>query len=175
MYKNNIKEAMTLLSKNPSTIFVGYGLGEGTSKGGGMLSDVPSGSIIETPVAENLMASMAIGLSLQGYTPIVIIERMDFIMNCMDAIVNHLDKTELISKGEFNPKVIFRCIVGGKTKPFFTGKTHTSDYSYGIGSMVSFPVIRLQSPSHIIPVYQQAMASTKSSIIVEYKDLYDCY
>lgn len=172
MYKDNIKTAMENLANNDKTLFVGYGLKYG-SKGAGFLKNIKESQLIETPVAENLMLSMGIGLSLNGYIPVVIFERFDFIMNAMDALVNHLDKLEKISRGEFNPKVIIRCIVGGKNKPFFTGITHTQDFSEALRAMIDIPVIQLKNKESILGVYDNAMKSNKSSIIVEYKDLYE--
>jgi pyruvate/2-oxoglutarate/acetoin dehydrogenase E1 component len=172
MYKTEIKSSMEYLSNDPNCLFIGYGLKYG-SKGGGHLKDVDSSKIIETPVAENLMLSMAIGLSLEGFLPVVIYERFDFIMNAMDALVNHLDKISLISKNEFNPKVIIRCIVGSKTVPFFTGVTHTQDFSDSIQQMIDIPVYKLLESDKIDSIYKKCYYSKKSSIIVEYKDLYE--
>lgn len=172
-YKLELKNSMNLLASNENVVFIGYGLGESTNKGGGFLSDIPESKIIETPVAENLMLAMAIGMSLEGYIPVVIYERFDFIMNAMDALVNHLDKIKLISCNEYNPKVIIRCIVGGRQKPFFSGPTHTQDFTEAIQKMVSIPVIKLKSSKEILSTYTTALESDISTIIVEEKDLYD--
>ena len=42
----------------------------------------------------------------------------------MNQLVNHLDKIEIISKGNFKPKVIVRVLVGSK-KPLDAGLQHT--------------------------------------------------
>ena len=81
-YQDAIKEAMETLAKNDKVIFLGYN----TRCGGrcnGSLKNVPDAQIIETPLAENLMMGMAIGLSLEGYIPVVYFERFDFIFNAM--------------------------------------------------------------------------------------------
>ena len=93
MYKDKIRIEIEKLSQREDIVFIGYGLKFG-SRGAGFLKNIPDDKIIETPVAENLMLSMAIGLSLEGKLPVVIYERMDFILNAMDALVNHLDKIE---------------------------------------------------------------------------------
>jgi pyruvate/2-oxoglutarate/acetoin dehydrogenase E1 component len=126
------------------------------------------------PVAENLMAGFGVGLSLKGYRPIVFIERMDFLLNALDAIVNHLDKIQRMSSGEFAPSMIIRCIVGNMNKPLFTGITHTQDFSEALRSMVTFPVVQLKKAEEIIPAYRQAAINLNngiSTILVEYKDL----
>ncbi len=171
-YKDILIEANTKLGKNKNIIFIGYGLKKGRALG--TLKNIDESKIIETPVAENLMVGLAIGLSLKEYCPVVFIERMDFILNAMDALINHLDKMKDISKGEFNPAVIIRCVVGNYKKPLYTGITHTQDFSKEIKRLVSFPVIRLKAAEDILKAYIKAERLQKngiSSILIEYKDL----
>jgi len=170
-YKEAIKHSMDFLAEDPKSVFIGYGVKTGT-KGGGFFSDIPEDQLIETPIAEGLMLSMAMGLSLEGFKPIVFYERFDFIMNAMDALVNHLDKMSIISKGEYAPKVIIRCVVGGKATPFFTGVTHTRDHTEALRKMVGFPVLKPSTKEEVVEAYKQAYESPLSHIIVEEKDWY---
>jgi pyruvate/2-oxoglutarate/acetoin dehydrogenase E1 component len=123
------------------------------------------------PVAENLLLGSAIGMALTGLKPVVFIERMDFLMNCMDALVNHLDKINEISLGEFNPKVIIRCIVGNKKKPLYTGATHTQDFSAALKEMLQWIAVYEVKEDYVESSYQIATRRSGSSILVEYKDL----
>lgn len=171
-YKEALIQSNSKLAQNNLTRFIGYGLQKGRALG--TLKDVSANLIVEMPVAENLMVGFATGLALKGYRPVVFIERMDFILNALDAIVNHLDKIKKMSQGEFCPAVIIRCIVGNKNKPLYTGITHTQDFSEALRHMVSFPVIQLFSPEDIILGYEQAEMNINngiSTILVEYKDL----
>ena len=144
-YKFNIASAMQDIAKDPSSLFIGYGLYPNGANG--TLRNIPKDKFIEMPVAENLMTGIAIGQSLMGRKPIVYFERFDFILNALDQIVNHLDKTELISNGEFKPAVLMRAFIGGTTKPLFTGPTHTQDFTESLKSMIDIPVIRLSEES----------------------------
>ena len=172
-YKNAIINSMDFLGKDPSIIFVGYNIKK-ESAANDTLKNIDSNKLFETPVAENLMLSMAIGLSIENYIPVVFFERFDFILNAMDALVNHLDKIKIISQGEYNPKVIIRIVVGGRKKPFFTGLTHIQDFTENIKSFVSFPVYKLPlSYTGICDIYKNALISNESTIIIEEKDLYD--
>ena len=168
-YKDALIRNNTYLASDPKTRFIGYGLSKGRAMG--TLKNVKDEQIIEMPVAENLMLGMAIGLSLTGLKPVVFIERMDFLMNCMDALVNHLDKIHEISQGQFMPKVIIRCIVGNKTKPLYTGATHTQDFTEGLQQMISIPVVQLKNVADIDYSYEKADKANYSTILVEYKDL----
>ena len=168
-YKDALIRANTYLAADPKTRFIGYGLLKGRALG--TLVNVPAAQIIEMPVAENLMMDMAIGMALVGCKPVVFLERMDFLMNCMDALVNHLDKISTISQGEFNPKVIIRCIVGNKNKPLYTGLTHIQDFTEGLQAMVTMPVVQLKTVADINYSYEKADKALYSTVLVEYKDL----
>lgn len=171
-YKESLTAAMTALAEDPARRFVGYGLRRGRAMG--TLSSVPDAQIIETPVAENLMVGIAIGLSLRGLKPVVYFERADFLLNAMDAIVNHLAPARELSRGEFNPAVILRIVVGNKTKPLFTGPVHTQDFSVPLGQMVDFPVRVLEQGDWIEGEYATAdvrQAEGISTALFEYKDL----
>jgi hypothetical protein len=175
-YKFNLTAAMTALACDPLTRFVGYGLRRGRAMG--TLASVPENQIIETPVAENLMTGVAIGLALTGLKPVVYFERADFLLNALDAIVNHLAPAARLSRGEFRPAVILRITVGNKQKPLFTGPVHTQDFHAALRQMLpsDFDVfdLREDQTENIAWIYQRAadrQADGFSSAFFEYKDL----
>lgn len=173
-YREALRESMTMLGRDPLTRIVGYGLTIGHEKGS--FAGVPIEQMIEFTVAEGLMMSAAIGLALTGLKPVVFIERADFLYNAMDAICNHLDKCREISKGEFNPCVIIRVVIGNKRKPLFTGPTHTFDPSDAMENLVRFPVYGpLRTAEEVMAAYERAKKDqdngTCSSILFEMKDL----
>lgn len=170
-YKEALKRSMSMLAQDPLTRFCGYGLKIG--RAAGSMEDVTESQICEFTVAEGLMTSAAIGLSLTGLKPVIYYERFDFVLNALDAIVNHLDAAEIISKGEFRPTCILRIVVGNTQKPLHTGHTHTRDHSEALKRMVRFPVWRVKTPEEVLTAYEMAAKnlSIHSTAIVEYKDL----
>jgi pyruvate/2-oxoglutarate/acetoin dehydrogenase E1 component len=171
-YRDSLTNAMTALARDPAVCFVGYGVRYG--KAMGTLAHVPEAQLIETPCAENLMTGVAIGLALAGRKPVVFVERMDFLLNAADAIVNHLDKLALMSRGLFKPAVIVRVVVGNRKKPLFTGETHCQNFSDAFASMLEMPVCELQTADCIEPIFAEAHAAMErgeSTMTVEYKDL----
>jgi pyruvate dehydrogenase E1 component beta subunit len=171
-YKEALKNSMNLLATDKDCRFVGYNVRYG-SKANGTLKEVEVDKLIETPVAENLMAGIAIGMSIEGLKPVVYFERFDFILNALDSIVNHLDKIETISNAEYKPKVIIRVNIGGTKNPLFTGITHTQDFTDVLFKMVSFPVIKLLSVADVIKYYTVAANWKTSMILVEERDRYE--
>ena len=59
-------------------------------------------------------------MSFEGFIPVIYFERHDFMLVAADAIVNHMDKIERISHGEYKVPVIIRA-VAADAGPF----THT--------------------------------------------------
>lgn len=174
-YKDALRDAMTELGKASETIVVGYNTSKVGGHGGGSFSGFTEERIFECPLAENCMMGVAIGLSLDGLIPIVWLERMDFVLLALDAIVNHLDKIAQLSEGLHKPACIIRCVVGNSKTPLFTGVTHTTNYSKAMRKMVSFPVIQLNDAESIKRTYEYALIDARegiSTMIVEMKDLY---
>lgn len=172
-YKQALTDSMTDLAKDPKVCFIGYGVKYG-GMAAGTLKGVNPEQLIETPVAENLMVGLAIGLALKGRRPIVYIERFDFILNALDAIVNHLGKIAPLSQWQFNPAVIIRVVAGNKRKPLFTGITHTQDFTEAMRHMVDFPITKLETPFEVEDGYRQAqhrLGAGISTLLVEMKDL----
>jgi pyruvate dehydrogenase E1 component beta subunit len=132
---------------------------------------VPENKIYEMPVAEDLMTGIATGMALEGYLPVLIFERQDFMLIASDQIINHLSKINELSNGEFNPKVIIRAIVG-HNKPFDPGPQHLQDFTDFFKRHCSFPVIACLDIDQIKKTYKDALERDQSTMIVEYKELY---
>ncbi len=170
-YRQALAQSMTMLGQDPLTRVVGYGLTVGHEKSS--FAGVPLSSIVETTVAENLMTGIGIGLALTGHKPVIFYERFDFVLNALDAIVNHLDAAETISKGEFRPTCILRIVVGNTQNPLFTGHTHTRNHAEALKRMVRFPVWQVRSPAEVMTAYEESYKNLKnhSTAIVEFKDI----
>lgn len=171
-YKEALRQAMILLSNDKDCRFIGYGVKHG-ARGNGSLVGVEDNKLIETTVSENLIVGMAIGMSIEGLKPIVYIPRFDFVIDALDSIVNHLDKIDKLSKGEFTPKVIIRTVIGGTKTPLYTGLTHVQDLTEAVSKMVSFPVIKLSSVNDIIKYFNIASKWQTSMLLIEEKDRYE--
>lgn len=172
-YIDAIRLGMEELGKQPNTIFLGYNVGCG-SKASGTLKNINEQQLFETPLAENLMMSLGIGMSFEGYYPVVYFERFDFVLNAIDSIVNHLNKASTLSNGTFDPKCLIRVAVGRRDKPFFSGLTHTQDYTLAIKHLVNFAVVNFDTSctaQDIITYYSKIHNNTVMTI--EYMDLYD--
>ena len=162
-----LNQAMLLLASQPKAIFVGQGVASDGVATYDDLDGVPMDQRIEFPVAEELQVGFGIGLSLQGFLPILVFPRCDFLLRAMDQIVNHLDKLERMSRGQFKPKVIIRTRVGGKT-PLDAGPQHTQDLTLALRDMLQDTMVsKISKESDIMATYEQAIARNYSTIVVE--------
>jgi hypothetical protein len=167
-YKESVTKAMTEMG-DEGFIFIGYSLVPGDAMG--TLKNVSNDQKIETPVAENLMVGLAIGMSFEGFKPVVYFERHDFMLVAADAIGNHVDKIERISHGEFKVPVVLKTVVddGGL---FYSGPTHSQDFTETFKAMVNFPVLTADTPEKALDVYRYAKDSDSPVMVVEYKSLH---
>jgi pyruvate/2-oxoglutarate/acetoin dehydrogenase E1 component len=136
-YKDAMNLSMEDLGKE-GCVFIGYNTYYGNCMG--TTKSVPDEQKLETPVAENLMAGLAIGMSFEDFKPVLYFERHDFMLVAADAIGNHIDKIERISHGEYKVPVIIRAVTAD-AGPFYSGPTHSQDFTKVFQELVSFPVI----------------------------------
>lgn len=171
-YKDAMPLAMEELAQNNKTVFFGYNVGEGKGDIMGSVKNVKSEQKIEMPVAENCIAGMALGASLEGFRPVVYFERHDFMTVGMDAIINHLDKIERLSHGQYKVPVIIRA-VSFDSSPFYSGPTHSQDFTEGLKALCqSIPVLEPKTGEEALSMYREAGKANHPTIIIDRKSLY---
>lgn len=128
------------------------------------LEGVPMDKRIEMPVAEEFQMGYCIGQSLTGILPVCIYPRMDFMLLCVNQLVNHLDKLTIYG---WKPKVIIRTVVG-KKKPLDAGPQHTQNYTEAFQKMLhNIQVFEARVPDEVHFAYEHALRSKTSTLIVE--------
>ena len=173
-YAKELSKAMELLSKDQRTILIGqnvkYG---GTSMFWTFENTWPEDRRIETPVVEDIQMGMSIGMALEGMIPITVYPRMDFLVLALNQLVNHLDKMDQMSDGQFKPKVIIRTAIGSN-EPLMPGPQHMQDHTEASKKMVRYiKVVKLTKADQIVPAYKEALESDGSTMLVEIPDLYN--
>ena len=165
--KEELKKAMEWLDEQPDAIFVGQNIVYPENQMYRNLIDIPDDKKFEMPVAEEMQMGVSIGLALEGYIPVSIYPRFDFLILATNQIVNHLDKLRYLYRDNDSAKVIIRTAVGG-TKPLDAGPQHTKNHTEAFRLMCpSINVVEITKPEEILPTYQEAYSATDSYIIVE--------
>lgn len=163
---------MELLGQHPKTIFIGQAIAYKGTALTHQVKNFPKEKLLELPVAEEFQAGVALGLALEGYIPVSMYPRMNFIILAMNQIVNHLDKWEAMSMGQSRPKVIMKAVVGSQY-PLDPGHQHKANYAESFRSAcTNIDVVELLYPEQIVPAYERALQSERSTLIIEHGDLY---
>ena len=163
---------MKLLGDN-KYYFIGQNMQAGGTSMYWTVNELPSELRIELPVFEDIQAGISTGMSLEGLNVCCVYPRWDFMLLALNQIVTHLDKVKEMSNGQFKPKVIIRVAVGS-SKPLMPGPQHSNDYTEALKLMVkNIDIIELKNAEDIYPAYERAMKSDKSTVLVEYPDIYN--
>ena len=140
--KEAIQNEFEKLAQNPKVVF----LGENIINSGriyGTLDKVSTKSCIEMPVAENLIAGCGVGLAIAGYIPVVVFQRMDFMLIAADAIINHA--CLMPKMAEIKLPILYITFKATLKDSFYAGLQHTKDLSH-----VFSPYMRVwQYPEHM--------------------------
>jgi len=171
-YKDELIRSMKWLGEKDNTLFLGQATAFSGHAISGTLTEVPKDKLIELPVIEEVQMGMCAGLSLEGYVPISIYPRFNFMMLAINQLVNHIDKMKEMSKGMLIPKVIVRVAVGA-SKPIDGGAQHTQDFTESIKSMLTdTELIELKEPEDVFDSFVYAYNRNGSTVIVEWGDYY---
>ena len=172
-YKDEIIRSMEWLSEKDDTIFMGQSVLYSGNAIYNTLKTLPEEKRIELPVFEEIQMGMSTGMALEGLVPISCFPRFDFLMRCMDALVNHLDKMQVMTEEIFKPKVIMRTSIGS-TNPLNGGVQHTNNYTEPFKQILTeVDVVLLNEPEQIFSTFESAYEREGSSLIIEWGDYYN--
>lgn len=171
-YHDELRKAMVMLSERPNSVFLGQGVSVPGTSMHSTLSDVPQEKRLEMPVAEELQMGMAIGMALQGYLPICIFPRWNFLLRAADQLINHLDRIPIYSGRQYEPVVLIRTAVPSK-EPFNPQAQHDDDFTGAFQLMCRTVIIDvIQEARDVMPAYLGALNRTRPTILVEFTDRY---
>lgn len=171
-YNDELKRTMEWLGAQDRTLFLGQAVCYAGTGCYDSLTTVPDHKKMEFPVAENFQIGTSIGLAMNGYVPINVVPRWNFLICATDQIVNHLDKIPLMSDWTNTPKVIIRVAVGSEM-PVDPQDQHKGNFSQAFRLMCkTIDIVELHHPDVIMPSYKRAYERTdgRSTILVEFPD-----
>jgi len=163
MPKVNLLEAITLahaweLAHDPSVVVFGEDVG---ANGGvfrataGLQEKFGAARVFNTPLAENMIAGLCVGMASQGLKPIAEIQFMGFIYPAVDQIVNHLSRLRNRTRGRLTCPVVIRTPHGGGTR----SPEHHSEAMEAMFAHV--PGIRVVCPSSPARAYGLLLAAIR--------------
>jgi pyruvate/2-oxoglutarate/acetoin dehydrogenase E1 component len=164
---------MEWLGEQNDTIFIGQAVEYAGTGMTNTLKDVSPEKLMEMPVNEDMQMGITNGLAMNGYVPVSIYPRWNFLLLGVNQLINHLDKLPMIS--DYKTKAIIRTAIGSE-RPLHPQWQHVGDYTEAFEKMLTnVEVIRLDEPEQIFEAYQKAYNRTdgKSTILVEWGDYYN--
>ena len=132
------------LEHDPSVVVLGEDVGR---SGGvfratsGLMERFGADRVQDTPLAENMIAGMCVGMAAQGMKPVAEIQFMGFLYPALDQIVNHMSRLRHRTRGRLTCPVVIRMPHGG-------GIHAPEHHSEAVESMIAHvPGIRVVCPS----------------------------
>jgi len=163
MPKVTLLEAINLaqaweLDHDPSVVVLGEDVGH---NGGvfrataGLQQRFGDARVFDTPLAENMIAGLCVGMAAQGMRPVAEIQFMGFIYPAVDQIVNHMSRLRNRTRGRLTCPVVIRTPHGGGTRS-------PEHHSEAVESMFAhIPGMRVVCPSSPARAYGLLLAAIR--------------
>ena len=135
----------------------------------GLLDEFGGERVVDTPLAEDAIVGMAIGMALYGLQPVVEIQFLDFIYPAFNEIVSELAKFRYRSGGQYQAHVVIRAPYGGGVKGGHYHSQSTEAYFIHTPGLV---VLTPSTPYDTKGLLLSAMRSPDPVIFLEPKRIY---
>jgi 2-oxoisovalerate dehydrogenase E1 component beta subunit len=112
--------------------------------------------VIDTPLAESMLAGLAVGMSSQGLKPVVEFQFMGFSYPALDQIINHVTRMRNRTRGRITCPVVFRTPYGvGIHSPEHHSESTEAIYAH-------IPGIRVVIPASPVRAYGLLLAAIRN-------------
>ena len=151
-------------------------LGEDVGKDGGvfratdgLLAEFGPARVRDTPLAEGLIAGMAVGLAAQGFRPVAEIQFMGFVYPAVDQIVNHASRLRNRTRGRLSCPMVLRMPTGAGIK---APEHHSESMEAMFAHMPGLRVVIPSSPARAYGLLLAAIRDPDPVIFLEPTRLY---
>lgn len=125
--------------------------------------------VFDSPLAESMLAGLAVGMSLQGLRPIAEFQFMGFIYPAMNQIISHAARMRNRTRGRLSCPLVFRAPFGGGIRaPEHHSESTESLFSHIPGLQVVIP----SSPKRAYGLLLAAIRNPDPVIFLEPKRIY---
>lgn len=121
------------------------------------------------PVAENLMTSVGLGSALLGMRPVLVHQRLDFMMYAVDPIVNWLSLWRFKSAGSSSMPVTIRAIVG---RGWGQGPQHSKSLHAWFAHLPGLQVALPATPFDVKGLLLESVFGENPTLILENRSLF---
>lgn len=125
--------------------------------------------VLDTPLAESMIAGLAIGMSVQGLKPIAEFQFMGFIFPALNQIIAHAARMRNRTRGRLHCPIVFRAPFGGGIRaPEHHSESTEAIFAHIPGLQVVIP----SSPKRAYGLLLAAIANPDPVIFLEPKRIY---
>jgi pyruvate dehydrogenase E1 component beta subunit len=171
-YYQAVREGLALeLRRDPTTLLLGEDIGR---SGGifaqtrGLYEEFGAERVFDTPAGEVGFMGAAVGCALTGLRPIVEISFADFLLTCMDGIVNQAAKIRFMSGGQTSVPLTILTFGGGGLS---AGPQHSGTYEAWLGSVPGLKVVAPATPTDVKGLIQTAVRDDDPVVVILNKAL----
>lgn len=164
-----INEALAIMGERDNNILLmGQGIDDkgafyGTTEG---LRPIYGDRLIETPVSENTMVGVAVGLAMSGKRPVIQFHRVEFALLAMEQIINNAAKMHYISNGQHKCPLVIRMIVG---RGWGQGPCHSQSLEAMFAYIPGLKVIMPTFPAEYKGMLISAIEDDNPVVIIEHR------
>lgn len=135
----------------------------------GLLDRFGEARVIDTPIAENGIAGVAVGMAVQGLKPVAEIQFMGFCYPTLDQMVNHAARLRNRTRGRLTCPMVLRMPFGGGIRaPEHHSESTETLYAHIPGLRVVIP----SSPARAYGLLLAAIRSPDPVVFLEPKRIY---
>ena len=172
-FREALREAMNEEMRNDKDIFI---LGEEVAEYNGaykvtqgMLDEFGPERVIDTPIAENGFAGIAIGAAMNGLKPIVEFMTFNFSLVAIDQIINGAAKVNLMSGGQFPLPIVFR---GPTASAGQLGAQHSQAFENWYANTPGLKVVVPSTPADAKGLLKASIRDNDPVIFMESEQMY---
>lgn len=123
----------------------------------------------DTPLSEDGMTGIGIGAALAGLRPIYVHQRMDFLLLCMNQLINMAAKYRYVSSGEHSVPLVIRAAIG---RSWGQGAQHSQAFQSFFMHVPGLKVIAPTTPHDAKGALIASINDDNPVIFIEHRMLY---
>ncbi len=173
-FREAIRSALFEVMRKDARVFVlGIGVPDPKAVFGttlGLAEEFGRDRAFDIPLSENAMTGVCVGAAFRGLRPILIHQRLDFLMLTMDQLINHAAKWRAMFAGAQPIPMVIRAIVG---RGWGNGAQHTQSHHAIFAHVPGLKVVVPAFPYDAKGLFIAAVEDDDPVIFIEHRWLHE--